>query len=99
MKSDNEITPVHCDEVINDYQANSHLRWFILINRMPAMLKCLASEMGCEPKLFADYMGKRVRVVMASRLGDVGITEDLDAENGYSERVYVDALTNFSNER
>ena len=31
--------------------------------------------------------GTRVAVVMASRFGDVGITDDLDAEHGYSRRI------------
>jgi hypothetical protein len=30
--------------------------------------------------------GKRVKVVMASRFGDVGITDDLSAEHGYHYR-------------
>jgi hypothetical protein len=47
------------------------------------------------PRLFADYGAARVRVTMASRLGDVGITCDFDAEVGYNERVGVHELTNF----
>jgi hypothetical protein len=31
--------------------------------------------------------GSRVNVVMASRMGDVGITQDLDAEHGYVVRI------------
>lgn len=31
--------------------------------------------------------GTRVNVVMASRFGDVGITDNLEAENGYSLRI------------
>ena len=42
----------------------------------------------------------RVKVVMASRFGDVGITGDLTAENGYDLRVPVEAaLSNFSEEK
>ena len=52
--------------------------------------------MKADPKLYADYGDKRVRVVMASRLGDVGITYDLSKDVGYDERVYVEKLTNFS---
>lgn len=40
--------------------------------------------------------GQRVRVVMASRFGDVGITPNLKADHGYVMRVSVDALDNFS---
>lgn len=86
----------HCDEYIDDPQANTDLRWFLFINRLPAGLKYLAQDHGVSPKLFADYKGKRVRIVMASRLGDVGITSNLKAENGYEERVVVEELSNFS---
>jgi hypothetical protein len=47
------------------------------------------------PVLLADYKGTRVRVVMASRLGDVGITKILKDENGYTDRVFVQELSNF----
>lgn len=37
-------------------------------------------------------VGTRVKVVMASRFGDLGITTDLKAKYGYSARVPVDWL-------
>lgn len=40
--------------------------------------------------------GQMVRVVMASRFGDVGITPNLKAAHGYVARVQVSALDNFS---
>ena len=39
--------------------------------------------------------GTRVRIVMASRFGDVGITHNLSAVKGYCKRVSLDALCNF----
>lgn len=42
--------------------------------------------------------GCRVKLVMASRLGDVGITADLKAWRGYDARVYVEWLKDFSSE-
>jgi hypothetical protein len=36
--------------------------------------------------------GTKVKIVMVSRLGDVGITTDLDAEYGYDARVDLDVL-------
>ena len=39
--------------------------------------------------------GARVKIVMVSRFGDVGITDDLTAENGYHARVELDALCDF----
>ena len=39
--------------------------------------------------------GQVVKIVMVSRFGDVGITEDLTAENGYGCRVPLDDLYDF----
>lgn len=51
------------------------------------------------PVLFTRHEGRPVRVTMASRFGDVGISEDLDADRGYGRRVAVEELTDFSAER
>lgn len=86
--------PRHCDDYIRDKTAPMCLRRFLLFKRMPPMWTW-KSNWG-QPNLFATSQGKRVRVVMASRFGDVGITTDLNADYGYNERVYVSDLTNFS---
>lgn len=38
--------------------------------------------------------GTTVKIVMVSRLGDVGITTDLESDRGYSARIFLDDLTN-----
>lgn len=38
--------------------------------------------------------GTTVKIVMVSRFGDVGITEDLHVEHGYGARVKLDDLEN-----
>jgi len=91
-----EVEGKHCDDYIQDYHFPDCLRWFLFINRLPATEKMLAYSVGVKPTLFAFYGRKRVRVVMASRLGDVGITEDLKAEHGYRKRVLVKNLWGFS---
>lgn len=40
--------------------------------------------------------GTRVKIVMVSRFGDVGITENLNAETGYGARVALEDLCDFS---
>lgn len=47
------------------------------------------------PRCFADYNGYRVRLTMASRLGDVGISPMLEGNSGYRERVSLADLSNF----
>ena len=88
----------HCDDYIHDSTAPKCLRWFLLVNRMTSSDQALAREFGVNPKLFADHNGVRVRVTMASRLGDVGITKNMNAEYGYDTRVPLDTLSNFSAE-
>ena len=89
--------PKHCDDYIRDKSQPKALRAFLLFKRIPAAWqygKWL--EKGWpEPKLFAKHHGRKVRVVMASRFGDVGITRDLGAERGYTKRVFIEELTGF----
>lgn len=83
----------HCDDYLDDPQAPAVLRTFLDFARAPAHGQLLPKPHPC---LFADYEGRRFRVTMASRLGDVGITTNYDAELGYDIRVRVSQLSNFS---
>lgn len=58
----------------------------------------LGHWVGNEPAMqeIVIEAGQRVRVVMASRFGDVGITTRLQDRNGYMLRVPVSALEDFS---
>lgn len=87
---------MHCDDVVEDYEAADCLRFWLLINRLPAILKFLCDEVGVKPELYAKLGKVQVRVVMASRMGDVGITPNLGTDRGYDRRVFVDQLTDFS---
>lgn len=103
--------PIHCDTIINDESYPECIRNYLKYNRLPAVCK-QAGEVrneqwvekdliqyiwvDPEPVCFADYREKRVRLVMASRFGDVGITEQLDTCHGYDRRVFVFNLSNFS---
>ena len=82
----------HCDDYIDDETQPDCLRTFLEYARAPAHG---AFTEGPKPKLFANHGGQRVRVVMASRFGDVGITPHLHQEFGYSDRVMVVDLTDF----
>lgn len=99
----------HCDDYIDDPHQPKCLRRFLRYCRWPAIYQIRAERLGVKkPALFADWnrypkaakpKQHRVRVVMASRFGDVGITKDLNKEAGYEWRVPVEHLTNFSDER
>jgi hypothetical protein len=83
----------HCDDIADDTTQPQCLRDFINHARAPAHGALLDTP---RPDLFADYEGERVKAVMASRFGDIGITKNLDAKTGYMARVMVGELTNFS---
>lgn len=82
----------HCDEYIDDPAQPEVLRRFLDRARSPAH-----GRMSSEPfpKLFATYQGERYRVVMASRMGDVGLSKKFDKDHGYDLRVAVEDLTEF----
>jgi len=88
----------HCDDYIMDFDLPNCIKYYLLINRLPAIDKCVVVEEVGNPKCFATWEGKRVRLVMASRMGDIGITPHLDQENGYERRVWMDELSDFSKE-
>ena len=90
---DDAPTFKHCDDFIDDPTAPDVLRKYLAFARAPAHGLLVSKP---HPTLFADHAGTRVRVTMASRFGDVGITTDLTADLGYERRVPVSQLVNFS---
>jgi hypothetical protein len=105
----------HCDDYIDDPAQPECLRKFLDYARLAPSLKYPTGDAAFDaaiearlghpmwrdpvPVLFARHEGRPVRVTMASRFGDVGISEDLDAERGYGRRVAVEELADFSAER
>ena len=89
---------MHCDNVIHRRNYPICLRFYILVNRLPVLDKYVIHDAVGEPKCFATWEGQRVRLVMASRMGDVGITTQLENDHGYEHRVTIDQLSDFSSE-
>jgi len=93
----------HCDEYIDDMNAPDSLRAFLAYERQPAVKKnprrrpsLFATYVGSDP-MAADCVGRRCRIVMASRFGDVGVRfTNLDRDYGYSIRCPVEHLRDFS---
>lgn len=80
----------HCDDLADTCVLAPCIRAFLDVARAPA------DGIGRKRvPLFASHAGKRVRVTMASRFGDVGITNDLKASQGYTARVFIPELTDF----
>lgn len=92
----------HCDEYIEDASQPKVLRDFLAWARLPAIDQWAVTE---KPKLYATYngdneedKGKRCRVTMASRFGDVGITfhDLLNISLSYKMRCSLEELSDFS---
>lgn len=91
----------HCDRFDTAFGWPLCLRWWLFIERANACCKMIArSALGDDyPIVYAKYEGGWVRLVMASRFGDIGITKDLDADHGYFARVTVNQLSEFTDQR
>ncbi len=104
---------MHCDDWVDKGIGPPCLTAFLEYHRQPAAWKVqpipdwyreVADFPEGWPKadpgpLWAAHQGKWVRIVMVSRFGDVGVTDNLDAENGYRLRVYLPELSQFTVER
>lgn len=86
---------MHCDDVVYE-NLPICIRYFVVVHRLPAAIKAVIVAKNGLPVCFANYSGKRVRLTMASRMGDVGITYDLDRDAGYDARVDLKNLTHYS---
>ena len=82
----------HCDEYIDDETTPDCLRNFLDYARSPAHGAMLGQR---KPICYADFEGETVKLNMASRFGDVGISKNLKSEYGYFKRVFVSDLSNF----
>jgi len=81
----------HCDDILEDKSLPDCVIKYLKVARY---LGVEYDEIA--PPLYATYKDKRVRIIMASRSGDVGITEMLGDVNGSGIRVYLPELTDFS---
>jgi hypothetical protein len=95
-KDDAAKASTHCDDYAQGSSGHPAARWFIFVHRLPYTLRALCASRFPTPTLYATLDGRRVRVVMASRLGDLGVTSRLDDESSYERRVFVNSLEDFS---
>lgn len=83
------------EHAIYDYQLPAFVRGFLAAHSMSASYSMAMEEAGFMPKLYARWNGIPVRVVMVSRMGDVGISK-LDEQHGYFERLSIYELTDYA---
>ena len=90
------------DDVIHNYYSRKpeelYAAWVFTYRRMSAYMQAAFYDfMGPYP-LYCTYKGKRYRVNVVSRMGDIGMTKDLEKDSGYDVRgVYPDECTCWSN--
>jgi hypothetical protein len=67
--------------------------WRIGKLRQPTRLRIWNGH-GADPEFTERWLpaGAYVKIVMVSRFGDVGITDDLDAEHSYHSRIDLEML-------
>lgn len=93
----------HCDEIAEDASFPPCVARFINFARLPAAQKFNSLTLAPLPTpiLYAlylghewpEYHGKKCRVVMASRFGDVGVRfNGMDIDHGYDTRCGVEEL-------
>lgn len=89
---------MHVDEFIKSgHTHNSYARMVLHYMRLPSMLKVDFHPWLGHFKLFCVYQGQRYRVIMASRLGDIGLSRDLESDKlEYNIRVYADECAAWS---
>jgi len=91
---------MHIDEWIDDYKNATtenvkYAKAFFELHRLPAMQKGTIEPILKQHKLFCIYKEKTYRVTGASRMGDIWLNENLEAEMGYDLRIDVDEVTKF----
>lgn len=90
----------HVDTFIWDYEpdfmaqacndAYNYARWCLMLMRLPASEKIAWSKHIAPHVLYCVFKDKLWRVTMASRLGHIGLTQNLNQENSYE----ITALVN-----
>jgi hypothetical protein len=87
----------HCDDWLDNPEGvDPLLLAWLTYRRSPASVKYpMHGEPLPEPLLFATYDHRPVRMTLASRLGDIGISRKLWASDSYELRVPLAELSDF----
>jgi len=73
-----------------------YARWLLNHFRMSAMMRMAFDTFMTNHELYAQYEGKTYRVIGASRMGDVWLTDKFENTHGYQHRVEVTTLSKWS---
>lgn len=79
-----------------DFRSITYAKFVLEYMRMPAWKIIAFDQFMSKYKLFCTYEGKRYRVVMASRLGTIGLNPDLNATHDAVVHAYPKECQNWS---
>lgn len=85
----------HVDDFVIAHDSDDYAAWVLMHFRLPATMQVKFRKFMENHKLFCHCMGTRYRVIGASRMGDIWLTEDFNKTNGYDERADITHCTNF----
>jgi hypothetical protein len=94
----------HVDDFIDDSLSTLHdmnaryARWFLHYHRLPAALQYDFEPFMKGHKLFCKYKNVKFRVTGCSRLGDVWLNSNFNADSGYTKRVVYTDCSEWSKE-
>lgn len=80
----------------NEPREVSYAKFILMYFRLPAAQHYSWAPFFEGKNLFCTYNNERYKVLMASRLGDIGITKEFSRDSGYDKRVFVDDLSEWS---
>ena len=98
----NQEDHVHIDDWLDQVTTTSislgekMARAFLEYKRLPAWKQMLYDPMYNDLAIFCQYKLERYRCVGASRLGDIWLSKNYKDRYGYSLRVYVDEVSNWT---
>lgn len=90
-----DAEPRHVDDFIDDPSSHSYASFVLNWLRAPADHQARFAPFMSRFRLYCTHGGKRYRVTMASRLGDIGLSSDPNRNAGYELRVMPDECSNW----
>ena len=84
---------MHVDEFIDDPNTDNAASWFLMLHRLPAILKCKFESYLKKYSLRCKYEGGKWHIIGASRLGDVWLSKS--GEFPYDKRVDIADCADF----
>lgn len=84
---------MHVDEFIDAYDTDSGASWFLMLHRLPAVMKLKFEDKIKKYRLRCKYEGEKWYIIGASRFGDVWLSRS--GGFPYEKRIDIADCTEF----